>query len=363
MENMIPTYYANITDEFEGITTISLVDYPAVQSDFVAFDKQDKMPLFKFEDEEQRKIMGVIMRCEYPIYRRSETYGEFYIKYSKETIEKMTRKMLAENTGNYVNLMHDGEAYVDGVTLEQVFIKDSSKGVSPSGFEDISDGSMFGVFHVENDIVWDAIKSDTFRGFSLEGYFSIDKEDKTETKMSLKERLRSLLAEFKQVETDNGVLVAVDEVEVGSEVTDEQGNPIADGEYKSEDKVYVVKDGKVEAINDIQVEEEPKAEEPKQEEPASEEPKEEPKKEEEPKAEEEPKEDPQPVVDEPKDFQPEIDALKAQIDAIQAEIVSIKEMLKKPASTPIEEEFKDVVEAKGKNSKLIEALENLKKNK
>lgn len=362
MENMIPTYYANITDEFEGITTISLVDYPAVQSDFVAFDKQDKMPLFKFEDEEQRKIMGVIMRCEYPIYRRSETYGEFYIKYSKETIEKMTRKMLAENTGNYVNLMHNDEAYVDGVTLEQVFIKDSSKGVSPSGFEDISDGSMFGVFHVENDDVWNAIKSDTFRGFSLEGYFSIDKEDKTETKMSLKERLRNIFAEFQRVETDGGALFAVDEVVVGSEVTDEQGNPIADGEYKSEDKVYVVKDGKVEAINDIQVEEEPKAEEPKQEEPASEEPKEEPKKEEEPKA-EEPKEDPQPVVDEPKDFQPEIDALKAQIDAIQAEIVSIKEMLKKPASTPIEEEFKDVVEAKGKNSKLIEALENLKKNK
>lgn len=362
MENMIPTYYANITDEFEGITTISLVDYPAVQSDFVAFDKQDKMPLFKFEDEEQRKIMGVIMRCEYPIYRRSETYGEFYIKYSKETIEKMTRKMLAENTGNYVNLMHNDEAYVDGVTLEQVFIKDSSKGVSPSGFEDISDGSMFGVFHVENDDVWNAIKSDTFRGFSLEGYFSIDKEDKTETKMSLKERLRNIFAEFQRVETDGGALFAVDEVVVGSEVTDEQGNPIADGEYKSEDKVYVVKDGKVEAINDIKVEEEPKAEEPKQEEPASEEPKEEPKKEEEPKA-EEPKEDPQPVVDEPKDFQPEIDALKAQIDAIQAEIVSIKEMLKKPASTPIEEEFKDVVEAKGKNSKLIEALENLKKNK
>lgn len=357
MENMIPTYYANITDEFEGITTISLVDYPAVQSDFVAFDKQDKMPLFKFEDEEQRKIMGVIMRCEYPIYRRSETYGEFYIKYSKETIEKMTRKMLAENTGNYVNLMHDGEAYVDGVTLEQVFIKDSSKGVSPSGFEDISDGSMFGVFHVENDDVWNAIKSDTFRGFSLEGYFSIDKEDKTETKMSLKERLRNIFAEFQRVDTDGGALFAVDEVVVGSEVTDEQGNPIADGEYKSEDKVYVVKDGKVETINDIQVEEEPKAEEP-----ASEEPKEEPKEEEEPKA-EEPKEDPQPVVDEPKDFQPEIDALKAQIDAIQAEIVSIKEMLKKPASTPIEEEFKDVVEAKGKNSKLIEALENLKKNK
>ena len=360
MENMIPTYYANITDEFEGITTISLVDYPAVQSDFVAFDKQDKMPLFKFEDEEQRKIMGVIMRCEYPIYRRSETYGEFYIKYSKETIEKMTRKMLAENTGNYVNLMHDGEAYVDGVTLEQVFIKDTAKGVSPSGFEEISDGSMFGVFHVENDDVWDAIKSDTFRGFSLEGYFSIDKEDKTETKMSLKERLRNIFAEFERVDTDGGALVAVDEIVVGSEVTDEVGNPVADGEYKSEDKVYVVKDGKVEAINDIQVEE-PKAEEPK-EEPASEEPKEEPK-EEEPKAEEEPKEDPQPVVDEPKDFQPEIDALKAQIDAMQAEIVSIKEMLKKPATTPIEEEFKEVVEAKGKNSKLIEALENLKKNK
>jgi len=359
---MIPVYYANITDEFEGITTISLVDRPAVQSDFVAFDEQEKVQLFKFEDEEQRKIMGVIMRCEYPIYRNSDIHGEFYIKYSRDVIERMTRKMLAENTGNYINLMHDGNAYVDGVTLEQVFIKDSEKGVNPSGFEDISDGSMFGVFHVENDDVWNAIKSETFKGFSLEGYFSIDKtNDKADTKMSLKEKLRSLLAEFAQVETDGGILVAVDEVEVGSEVTDKDGNPIADGEYKSEDKVYVVKDGKVEAINEIVVEE-PKEDEKEPSEPSNEPepidtPQESEKEPEEPKKEE--IEAPVEPIAEPKDYQPEVDALKASIEALQGEIDAIKEMLKQPASTPIEEEFTEVVEAKGK-SKLIDALNHMK---
>ena len=67
---MIPVYYANITDEFEGITTISLVDRPAVQSDFVAFDEQEKVQLFKFEDEEQRKS---IQSTEIPIYTVSST--------------------------------------------------------------------------------------------------------------------------------------------------------------------------------------------------------------------------------------------------------------------------------------------------
>ena len=78
--------------------------------------------------------------------------------------------------------------------LCKIFIKDSENGVSPKGFEDYNDGSLFAEFHVENDDVWNAIKSETFKGFSLEGYFSIDKtNDKADTKMSLKEKLTMLV--------------------------------------------------------------------------------------------------------------------------------------------------------------------------
>lgn len=364
---MIPIYYANVTNDLEGIIAISLVDCPAVESDFVAFDKNQEMTMFRFEDEAQRKVLGVIMRCEYPIYRRNEKLGEFYLKYSRDVIERMARKMLRENTGNMINLMHDDEAFVDGVVLEQVFIKDTGKGVSPSGFEDISDGSMFGVFKIENDAVWEEIRKGTFRGFSLEGYFSIEdniKEDKEN--MNLKERLRQLLAEFAQVETDKGILVAVDEVAVGAEVTDENGNPIADGEYKSEDRIYVIKDGKVEAINEAEPEEpqepseEPKGDEPNNDPEEPEKPSDESEKGE---NEPEPEPQPEPIIEEP-DYKAEIDALKAAIEAMNAEINGIREMLKQPASTPIEEEFEQVVEPrKAGNSKLIEALEAIKNKK
>lgn len=346
----LPVYYATITDEYEGITTISLVDRPAVQSDFVSFSEEEEKPLIRFVDEEERKVMGCIMRCEFPIYRRNHTFGEFYLKYSKETIEKMTRKMLSENTGNFINLMHDEEQYVNGVTLEQVFIKNQEKGIVPTGFDNIADGSLFGIFKVENDEVWSRIKDGEFKGFSLEGYFSIDFNKKEEENMSLKEKLRNILAEYKTVQTTTVQLVAVDEIAVGSEVTDENGNPIPDGEYVTDEGItYIVKDGKVESINEP--ESEPKEEEPIVEEEQNEQPTEEP-------VEEEPTEEP--TVEEEDAVCAEIEGIKSEIEGIKADILAIKEMLSKPASTPIEQEFKEVVEEKG-DSPLISALKKMRK--
>ena len=73
---------------------------------------------------------------------------------------------------NNVNLMHDSNQKVDGVTMFESFIVDKSRGIMPmKGFEDIADGSWFGSFYVENNDVWEAIKSGEYKGFSVEGLF------------------------------------------------------------------------------------------------------------------------------------------------------------------------------------------------
>jgi hypothetical protein len=48
------------------------------------------------------------------------------------------------------------------------------------GFEDCPDGSWFGSFYVENDEVWNKIKSGEVKGFSVEGLFIYDKPQPTE---------------------------------------------------------------------------------------------------------------------------------------------------------------------------------------
>lgn len=182
--NNLPTYKAciNTGDEeyFTGIYTVSLVDCPAVESDFQAFSKPQQVKL-RVENEEKRIVTGVVMRCDYPIYRNDGGY-EYFIVFDAETIQQIAQKWFKTGMQSNVNLMHTDQ-YVDGVEIQQAFIKDTDKGINPKGFDDIADGSMFLTYKVENDEVWRSIKAGEYHGFSLEGYFNYDKIENPEDKL------------------------------------------------------------------------------------------------------------------------------------------------------------------------------------
>lgn len=176
---MIPIYKIVINDEETGIDRISLVKYPAVESNFLAFEKNEKKLTFK-ADEEQKIIMGVLARADYPIYRYDTQIGEYYIQFSKEVIKELAEKLLSDNHQNWVNIEHKKDSDVDGVNMIQMFIKDKKKGINPDGFDDISDGSLFATFKVHNEDIWKEIKNGTFKGFSVEGLFGFEKIDEDE---------------------------------------------------------------------------------------------------------------------------------------------------------------------------------------
>ena len=279
----IPVYQAVITDDETGMFKISLVDDPAVMSNFQAFDADRKPMLYAIQDEEKRLIRGCIMRANFPIYRRDSRMGEYYIIYKPEEIRKMAEKYLLEGRQNDVNLMHQDGSDVDDVQMVQYFIK--GDGIKVDGFDECADGSLFGEFHVINDSVWEEIKAGTYKGFSLEGVFDlVPEQDKDEiqeivdtldgafrklfkhhSNMSklkkLKETLAKLLQEFGNVTTDKGVISwdGDEDLKAGDSVyvEDSEGNrtPAEDGDYKTDDnKVIVVVDGKVSEIKDAEAE-------------------------------------------------------------------------------------------------------------
>lgn len=197
MNKNIPLYQAIIDDDETGMFTISLVDKPAVESDFLFFNEDKKIVNFKVENEEKHIVTGVVMRCDYPIYRINQYGEEYYLTFSKETIEKMVEKFLKEGLNNNVNLQHNPNNYVNDVLLKEIFIKDIERGVNPTGFENISEGSLFATYHILNDDVWDLIKKGEFKGYSLEGYFAIDEVETEEDKeyneiMSLLDKLNKI---------------------------------------------------------------------------------------------------------------------------------------------------------------------------
>lgn len=276
-------FNALITDEETGMFKISLVDDPAVMSNFLAFDNTRKVVMYQVENEDKRLVRGVVMRADFPIYRYDARFGEYYIIYKAEQIRKMAEKYLAESRQNDVNIMHEDGSDVEGVQMVQYFIKDSANGINPAGFEEIADGSLFAEFHVVNDEVWKAVKEGSYKGFSLEGVFDIVPEEDAEKTAEIvdslngkfsnflnnitmgkfnrfKAALLKAFAEFASITTDKGILAwdGDEDLKVGDAVyiEDAEGNrtPAEDGEYTTDDnKVIVVAEGKVTEIKDAEV--------------------------------------------------------------------------------------------------------------
>ena len=285
----IPVYYAIITDDETGMMKISLVDDPAVMSNFQAFDASRKMQMYAVTDSEKRLVRGVVMRADFPIYRRDERMGEYYIIYKADTIRQMAEKYLLESRQNDVNTMHEADSDVDGVQMVQYFIK--GDGVSVEGFDEIADGSLFAEYHIVNDDVWAKVKDGTYKGFSLEGFFDLvpetDADEVDQIVKDLKGKFEKLPKKFKimstkflrffknlsalltmgNVTTDKGVLAwdGEDDLKAGDAVylVDQDGNrtAAADGDYRTDDnKVVSVVDGKVSEIRDAEAEVAPQEE-------------------------------------------------------------------------------------------------------
>lgn len=122
---------------------------------------------------------------------------------------------------------------------------------------------------------------------------------------------------------------------VGTEVytEDEKGEliPVADGEYETENMKIVVKDGKIEELNEITPEPEPEPEPEPTPEPATEP--------------QEPATEPQPDEKDTKiaeleakvtEMQALIDEKDAKINELEAKITELEDKLVKPVETPIE---------------------------
>lgn len=178
----LPIYKIVINDAETGIDRISLVEMPAVESNFLAFAKDKKQVMFS-ANEEQQMITGVLARADYPIYRYDDQLGEYYVQFGKDVIKEMAEKLLIDGHQNWVNIEHIENSDVDGVYMLEMFIKDTNKGINPTGFDDISDGSLFATFKVRNPKVWEYIKNGTFKGFSIEGLFGFEEAKSEDEKI------------------------------------------------------------------------------------------------------------------------------------------------------------------------------------
>lgn len=168
MADKLPIYRFVVGEDDEaGVTAVALVDNPAIEMNWKAFNKAQN---FK-ADNEKRIISGALMVADLPIYRRDEQ-GEYYGLFTAEDIYNIRNKFFKNNNTKSVNKMHDPNKMVEGVYMIESFIIDSKRGINSPDGNKLTDGSWFGSYKVDNEEIWnDFIKSGEFKGFSVEGLF------------------------------------------------------------------------------------------------------------------------------------------------------------------------------------------------
>lgn len=165
----------NMVDDETGLDAIALVDDPAVEIDFLCFDKDEEKKIKKIDFNADKQIItGVAILADTPIYRRDGDF-EYFVTFTPEAIQKMVEKYSKNGLLNSVNLQHDDNQKVDGLTMVESYIKDSNRGIVPEEFKDIPDGSWIVSFKVEDKELWEEIKtSGQLNGFSIQGVFDLE---------------------------------------------------------------------------------------------------------------------------------------------------------------------------------------------
>lgn len=169
-------FLIKIDDSIEGINAISLVQSPAVEKDFLCFKSEEKPISMKF-DNSKHIITGVVCLADTPIYRYNEDLGEYYVVFTKETIEKMVEKFAKNGLFTSVNLQHDDNKFVDGIYMVESYLTNKERGICPVEFSDIPEGSWICSYKVENEALWnEIINGDMLNGFSLQGMFKLEEQ-------------------------------------------------------------------------------------------------------------------------------------------------------------------------------------------
>ena len=177
-----------------GVEAISIVESPAIESDFVALKNQE-IKLAEV-DKEKKILMGALLIPNKPIYRNGSE-GEYYIYFSKDTIVKASQMFLQNGNQSRSTLEH--AQALNGLTLvESWIVEDKAKDKTALYGLDVPVGTWMGSVKVNNEDVWNEyVKTNKVKGFSIEGYFA----DKMEApKEAIEEQMaEQLLNQIKDI--------------------------------------------------------------------------------------------------------------------------------------------------------------------
>lgn len=163
-------YELVIEDEnIDEVFAISLVEEPAIESNFVFFDKEKIH--FAAVNDEKRLLMGPILIPDKQILRIDGEGMPYHVFFKPETIKRLSEMYLEKKYTDKSTLEHDKK--ITGVNLVESWIVESrTKDKSAMYGLSVPVGTWMGTFKVNNDDIWENyVKTGEVKGFSIEGLF------------------------------------------------------------------------------------------------------------------------------------------------------------------------------------------------
>ena len=255
----IKKYKVGIDSETEAI---SMVTEPAIESDFVFFSKDKDIVKEAFSSDEKHMVYGAVLRPDFPIYRY-DGENEYYLEFTSESIERMARDYMMNYRQGNVTIQH--EEYANEVFMVESWIKqdmDKDKSVSVGLDKSLPIGTWFCGFYVNNNDIWERIKSGELKGFSveamidLEDFAKVKKEDEFEMNETFWDKLKTIVNEALGKKEEK-----MEEQPIVNEPTVTEPQTTVVEEPKPTEEQTVVEEPKP-TVEEPKVEEEPKKAEP-----------------------------------------------------------------------------------------------------
>ena len=130
----------------------------------------EKMSMI-FASEDQQIIVGPAMVPNMEILRKDEEGKPYYVRFSKEVIQRIAEKFMMELRNHDTNIQHDATDSAHSFVMETWIVEnEEDKANSLYGFE-VPVGTWMVKMRVQDPETWKQIKAGKLKGFSIEGNF------------------------------------------------------------------------------------------------------------------------------------------------------------------------------------------------
>lgn len=135
-------------------------------------ESQDALLRDAFAALDEQQILISPLMIPNKLIRRMDEDGEYYVYFTKETIQKLAYKAMKDKIIDRVNIEHDGDLVSDVYLVESWLKEDDDDKSKRYGYSNLPAGTWFAKYKVENSDIWnDYIKAGKIKGLSVEGLF------------------------------------------------------------------------------------------------------------------------------------------------------------------------------------------------